>query len=441
MIDRLVILGFGDVTTRYLVPALGELSGAGELPDGFRAVIVGRDDLSDGHLRERLVDALGDAAALADAFSYHRADATDPDALGPLFADQAPTVLYLALPTQVLGDAIDAVTKAGVPDGSRLLVEKPFGLDVASAKDLNDRAQAGFPEEHIVRIDHFLGLQTAHNIVAARFANRIFEPVWHRDHIARVEIVWDETLALEGRAGYYDPAGALRDMVQNHLLQLLCLVAMEPPTSLDPDDLATAKEAVLDAARPWHADLARCSTRARYTAGTVDDHEIPAYADEDGVDAAAGTETFAEITLALDVPRWDGVPFTLRTGKALAEDRHEVVLHVRPSDTLRFEPGAPPVPNQLRLTIDPDRFEVDLQLTAPGGLDDVAPQTLVHELPTPRCGAYALLLRDALRGGRCYAVRDTEVEAAWEVVQPFLDAWANDTVPLREYAAGSAGPT
>lgn len=448
MIDRLVILGMGDVTTRYVVPALGELTAARKLPVDVRVMVVGRHELSSDELREQVTEILGQSDALdpgtrdalADAFSYHRADATDAEALGPLFVDQAPVALYLALPSHVFGPAVEALAQTGVPADSRLLVEKPFGSDTTSARTLNDLAHGAFAEEQIVRIDHFLGLQTAHNVVAVRFANRILEPAWNADHVARVEVVWDETLALEGRAGYYDGAGALRDMVQNHLLQLMCLVAMEPPESLDPADLADAKVAVLRATRPWADDLARCSIRARYTAGTIDGHDIPAYVDEEGVDPAAETETFAEITLAVDTPRWEGVPFTLRTGKALAADRHEVVLHFRPSDEVSFDDGAPSLPNRLRLTIDPDQLALDLRLTAPGDLDDLDAHELVSDLPAPPCGPYALLLRDALEGGRCYSVRDDEVVAQWEVVQPFLDAWAKGEVPLGEYPAGSSGP-
>jgi glucose-6-phosphate 1-dehydrogenase len=196
-------------------------------------------------------------------------------------------VVYLALPPAIFADTIEALVDAGLPEGSRLVVEKPFGTDSASAEQLNDLIHRRFDEQDVFRVDHFLGKQTAHNIIAARFANRILEPVWSTADISKVEVIWDETLALEGRAGYYDGTGAAEDMLQNHLLQLMCLVAMEPPDSLDHSCVADRKVEVLRAARPWSQDLASCSVRARYTAGRSDGDEVPAYVDEEGVDPDA----------------------------------------------------------------------------------------------------------------------------------------------------------
>lgn len=448
MLERLVVLGLGDVTSRYLLPALAQLAEAGELPEGLQVVGASRDDHTTDWFRDHAAEALdahadvGDRARteVLDALSYHRADATDAETLAPIFDDGKPAVIYLALPPTVHPDAVRAIGDVGPPAGSRLVVEKPFGMSATSAAELNDLAHRWFTEDDVFRVDHFLGTQTAHNITAVRFANRILEPVWGHGHVARVEVVWDETLAMEGRAPSYDGTGAARDMLQNHLLQLMCLVAMEPPRSLDRNGLADTKVEVLRATRPWDQDPAANSTRARYTAGEIDGNEIAAYADEDGVEPDSQTETFAEITVAVDTPRWDGVPFTLRSGKALANNRHEVAIHFHPCDHVEFSDHASTAENVLRLTVDPDRIALDLRLSVSGGPDELAARELVHDLPGAPLGPYALLLREALVGEVGFSVRDDEAVAAWKVIEPFLAAWEGDEVPLREYPAGSSGP-
>jgi glucose-6-phosphate 1-dehydrogenase len=448
VIGRLVVIGLGDVTMRYLVPALAELVQAGELDDDFSFVGVGRHDESTDWLREQVAAALRERSdadeeaqqTLVDSMTYRRADATDAESLAAVFDDSGPVVVYLALPPAIFADTIEALVDAGLPEGSRLVVEKPFGTDAASAEQLNDLIHRRFDEQDVFRVDHFLGKQTAHNIIAARFANRILEPVWNHDDISAVEVVWDETLALEGRAGYYDGTGAGKDMLQNHLLQLMCLVAMEPPDSLDHSCVAERKVEVLRAVRPWTQDLASCSVRARYTAGEVDGDEVPAYVDEEGVDPDAATETFAEIVLAIDTPRWHDVPFTLRSGKALATDRHEVAIHFRPCEHLTFSSDSSGEANVLRLRVDPDQLAICLRLSVGGGPDEVSSRELVHGFPEAPLGPYALLLREALIGDAGYSVRDDEAVESWRVIEPFLEAWAEDRVPLLEYPAGSSGP-
>lgn len=448
MISQLVVIGLGDVTMRYLVPALAELVEAGELPDDFSFVGVGRHDESTEWLREKAADALRDRSdadepsqqTLVDSMTYRRGDATDAESLAAIFDDSGPAVVYLALPPAIFADTIEALVDAGLPEGSRLVVEKPFGTDAASAGRLNDLIHRRFDEQDVFRVDHFLGKQTAHNIIAARFANRILEPVWTHADISKVEVIWDETLALEGRAGYYDGTGAAKDMLQNHLLQLLCLVAMEPPDSLDHSCVADRKVEVLRAARPWAQDLASCSVRARYTAGRSDGDEVPAYVDEEGVDPDASTETFAEITLAIDSPRWRDVPFTLRSGKALAADCHEIAIHFRECEYVTFSSDSSSEANVLRLRVDPDQLAISLRLSVGGDPDEVTNRELRHGFPEAPLGPYALLLREALIGDAGFSVRDDEAVESWRVIEPFLDAWAQDHVPMLEYPAGSRGP-
>lgn len=446
-VPRLVVLGLGDVTRRYVIPALAELHAAGDLPDGFRAHLVSRHDVSADELRDTIVAALDEhdsidrdtREAVVAMIAHHEADASDADALRPVVEGDDPVAVYLALPAPVYPDAVGALATIGLPDGSRVVFEKPFGTDLDSAVELNEQLRRCLPDDDVFRVDHFLGKQTVQLIVGTRFANRMVEAAWHADQVERVEIVWDETLALEGRAGFYDRAGALRDMVQNHLMQLFCLVAMEPPATLDADDVADRKVEVLRAARPFDDDLARCATRARYTAGTVRGADVVAYADADGVDPDRRTETFASITLAVDTDRWRGVPFTLRSGKALAHDRHEVVVVFRPGSLCAVAEGTPPT-NELHFQVKPDRLAIELVVGE--GADQLATRAvdLVETLDDSPLGAYSVLLRDVVAGGSNRSVGADEVEAAWRVVAPFLDAFVADDIPLDEYPAGSTGP-
>jgi glucose-6-phosphate 1-dehydrogenase len=268
----------------------------------------------------------------------------------------------------------------------------------------------------------------------------MLEPVWNSTHIDRVEIVWEESLALEGRAGYYDGVGALKDMLQNHLLQLLCLIAMEPPISLGERDLRDRKVDVLRSVRTLATDdVARRSRRARYTAGTISGHPVPAYVDEDGVDAAHRTETFAQIELELDNWRWPGTVFLLRTGKALARDRKEVTVHFREVPHLPLGHHGEPTENVLRFGLEPE--EMTLQLTGTGSrVGTLAPLTMHTELAEPDLPTYAGLLARVLTGDAALSIRGDEAEESWRVVAPVLDAWAKDLVPMEEYPAGSLGP-
>jgi glucose-6-phosphate 1-dehydrogenase len=305
-------------------------------------------------------------------------------------------------------------------------------------------------EEAVFRVDHVLGMATVHNLLGARLANRVVEPLWNSTHVEQIDILWDETLALEGRAGYYDKAGALKDVIQNHLLQILCLVAMEPPASLAAGDLRDCKAEVLRSVRiPGADDVVHRTTRARYTAGVLAPPpegagaDVPAYVDEDGVDPVRDTETFAEIVLALDSPRWSGTRFLLRAGKALSRRRKGVIVRFRPVPSLPFGPETPdPPPNELFLGLDgPESFTLHLTGSAPGPPPHLAPLDLAAELPANELPAYSHVLLHVLEGDSSLSIRGDEAELAWRIVTPIVETWADGKVPLQEYAAGSTGPS
>jgi glucose-6-phosphate 1-dehydrogenase len=351
-----------------------------------------------------------------------------------------PVAAYLALPPAVFPSAVSSLHDAGLPPGSQLALEKPFGVDLDSAAELNRLLAEVLPERAVFRVDHFLAMTTVQNVLGARLANRVLEPIWNSTHIAEVEIIWDESLALEGRAGYYDGVGALKDMLQNHLLQLLCLVAMEPPVSLGERDLRDRKVDVLRSVRPLtDQDVVRRTRRARYRAGRIGDRPVPAYVDEDGVDPGHRTETFAQVELELDNWRWPGTIFRLRTGKALGRDRKEVAVHFRPVPHLPFGHVAEARPNLLRFGLDPE--SLSLELAGLGAhAEMLAPLTLSAQVETPELPPYARLLRAVLTGNAALAIRGDEAEQSWRVVAPVLSGWSKDLVPLQEYPAGSAGP-
>jgi glucose-6-phosphate 1-dehydrogenase len=416
VIDRLVIFGAtGDLSGRFLLPSLATLKARGDLSERFELVGAGREGWDDEEFRswaagwlEREagdVDAAARGAVVGSA-RYASIDLADPASVAGCLAGEGPVAVYLALPPAVFPTAIMALQRAELPEDSLVVVEKPFGEDLEGAQALN-RLLADFVDErHVFRVDHFLAMPTVQNVLATRLGSSRLEPLWNSAHIDEVEIVWNETLALEGRAGYYDHAGALKDMVQNHLLQVLCVVAMEPPDSSGEGDPRDRKVDVLRAVRRFEdADVVGHTRRARYRAGRVGDSDIPAYVDEEGVTPENETETFAEVTLSVDNERWSGTTFRLRTGKALARDRKEVVVH--------FENAEASVPNPLRFELEPE---------------DVEPS---------ENAAYERILLDVLNGNTALSVRGDEAEEAWRVVTPILDGWSRGVAPLEEYDAGA----
>jgi glucose-6-phosphate 1-dehydrogenase len=373
---------------------------------------------------------------------YAAADVTSPDALRSVLDTAAPpVVVYLALPHTLFAPVITALGRIGLPAGSRLVVEKPFGTDLEDARRLNRLVLAVLDESGVFRVDHFLAKQTVLNLLGLRFANRIFEPVWHAGHVERVDIVFDETLGLEGRAGYYDGAGALLDMVQNHLLQLLCLVAMEPPTSLGERDLRDRKLDVLRAVRSLdQAEVVAGTVRARYTAGRVQGRELPAYVDEPGVRPDRGTETFAQVRFFVDNWRWAGVPFVLRSGKALGRDRREVAVTFRRVPHQTFGADEPAPADVLRLGLDPDRIALEVNLNGAGDPFDLERADLAAEFPPVELPPYSQLLAAVLAGDPTLSIRGDEAEESWRVIEPILRVWSAGAVPLQAYPAGSDGP-
>jgi glucose-6-phosphate 1-dehydrogenase len=442
VIDRLAVLGAGgDLTRRYLLPALADLHARGRLPDGFRVVAVERDSGAEA-FRQKAAEALARFAgqipedarrAFVSELGHATADAGSAEDLArALRPEEGPLAVYLALPPAVFESAIRALAAAGLSRESSIVVEKPFGEGVESARRLNDLLTEVVPESHVHRVDHFLALQTFQNILGLRFANRVFEPVWTSRHVERVEIRWDETLGLEGRAGYYDRAGALRDVVQNHLLQLLCLVAMEPPATLDERDLRDRKVELLRAVRrPTPEEVERGSVRARYAG----------YAEEPGVDPALGTETFAAVDLAVDNWRWAGVPFRLRTGKRLARDRFEIAVHFRPVPHLVFGGAAAPEPNVLRFQVEPDRLALGIAVNGEGDPFTLETAELALDLAPAELPVYAGVLLAVLERDARLSIRGDEAEESWRIVEPILEEWGRGRPPLVEYPPGSDGPS
>jgi len=450
MIRKLAILGAtGDLTARYLLPGLAALRAAGELSDNFQLVAVGREHWTDETFRnwaaaqlDRHATELPAAAkrTVAATSRYHQADVTDASSMTAVIQGPESLAAYLALPPSVFPGAVRALHRAGTPPGSIVVLEKPFGEDLGGATELNRLLSSLYPEQAIFRVDHFLAMTTVQNILGTRLANRVLEPIWNSAHISRVDIIWDESLALEGRAGYYDGVGALKDMLQNHLLQLLCLVAMEPPISLGDRDLRDRKVDALRAIRPLRPDEAvRWTCRARYTGGQIGGQAVPAYAEEEGVDPEHRTETFAEAHFELDNWRWAGTIFQLRTGKALHRDRKEVAVHFRPVPHLPFEHQGQARPNVLRFGLEPESVVLELTGTGPR-TGTLVPLTLATHLAPAELPPYAQLLLDILTGSSALSIRADEAEESWRVVTPVLDAWSKELVPLQEYAAGSDGP-
>jgi glucose-6-phosphate 1-dehydrogenase len=450
MISRLAIFGAtGDLTGRYLLPGLAALRAAGHLGDDFRLTGAAREGWDTAEFQRWAAGQLSRHAghlpasatqAIVSTARYQQADVTDPASVAAVIDGEGPVAAYLALPPAVFPAAVSALHDAGLPPGSRIVLEKPFGEDLHSAIELNRLLAEVVPERAVFRVDHFLAMTTVQNLLGTRLANRVLEPIWNSAHIAEIDIVWDESLALEGRAGYYDGVGALKDMLQNHLLQLLCLVAMEPPVSLGERDLRDRKMDVLRSVRPLtDANVAQRTRRGRYLAGRIGDRQVPAYAGEEGVDPARRTETFAEIELELDNWRWPGTVFRLRTGKALRRDRMEVAVHFRHVPHLPFGHTGEAHPNVLRFGLDPENLT--LELTGIGArARTLVPLTLTARLDPPELPAYGRLLLDVLDGNAALSIRDDEAEESWRVVTPVLSAWSKDLVPLEEYPAGSDGP-
>jgi glucose-6-phosphate 1-dehydrogenase len=470
----LVIFGAaGDLTRRLLMPSLYNLAEDGLLPEAFAIVGVARTDVSLEELREQFRTSIRaseegrvDEARLEwlmSRVSYVRTDFADADGWDRLatgLADIESTagtrgncLYYLATaPEQFLLVCERLAERALLQQDSsvwrRVIVEKPFGHDLASARELNARLRALTDERQIYRIDHYLGKETVQNILVFRFGNGIFEPVWNRRYIDHVQITVAEMVGVEGRGAYYDQTGALRDMVPNHLFQLLSFTAMEPPSSFSATALHNEQLKVLESVDPLRREDCGVTTlRAQYTSGAIGGVAVSAYRDEPRVGLDSSTETYAALRLSVDNWRWAGVPFYLRTGKRLAVKTSEVVIQFRHAPLLLFRHASVELPsaNRLILSIQPDE-SISLELVAkvPGPRVIVSPVHMRFEYEDyfglDRHTGYETLLYDAMTGDRTLFKRSDIIEAGWAIVQPILDAWAQNTCDLAVYPAGSDGP-
>lgn len=448
--QTLLILGAsGDLTARLLLPGLGALIADQTGPDLF-LVGCGIDDWDDERWRSVVSKSFAEDGATGNRVDevaaeaiYMKADVTDGAALGKLLdACKGQVTIFFALPPPVTVMACEALTGIELPENLRLVLEKPFGTDAKSAEALNTLLNRLVPEERVHRVDHFLGLSTVLNIVGLRFANRILEPVLDSDNVESVDIVWDEDLGLEGRAGYYDWAGAMVDMIQSHLLQVLSIMAMEAPPSMGSRNFRDSTSQILRATRIWGDDPVRFSRRARYTAGEIDGRKLPAYADEEGIDPERETETLAELVLAIDTWRWAGVPFRVRSGKAIGQPRKEAVITFK-------QPSWTPVgltgtdrPDRLHIGLGfgSDELRLDLNINGPGDPLELDPVTLEAHFGAGELPEYGQVLKGVLEGDPTLNVRGDSAIDCWRIIEPVQRAWKSGEVPLGEYAAGSSGP-
>jgi glucose-6-phosphate 1-dehydrogenase len=453
----------GDLTQRKLVPALFSLFLKGRV-EHLRVIGFARREWTTGSFRAMVRSALDGeefAAAvpsLKDAFAvkaeFIRSDFDDPAGYAALrdgYPEPPNRLFYLATPPDACARIVHHLRAAGLADPSRgfsrIIAEKPFGRDLESARALNADMAGAFAEEQVFRIDHYLGKETVQNIMLLRFGNGIFEPVWNNRYVDHVQITMAETLGVEGRGGYYEGAGALRDMVQNHMLQLLCLVAMEPPVDLRPDSVRGEKLKVLRSLVPIDAASVGAETvRGQYAAGTAGGSAVPGYRQEPGVDPSSTVETYAAMRVHLASWRWSGVPFLLRTGKRLSRRATEISLHFRRPPVRLFAEGAAPPPDTLVFRIQPrEGIMLGFNAKVPGPTTDMRTVAMDFsygsafgdELPE----AYERLLLDAMTGDATLFMRRDEIEASWEFVTGVLEGWSTSGAPpLVPYRAGTQGP-
>ena len=461
--DLVIFGGTGDLAMRKLLPALFNRHLAGQIRLGSRIVGAAREALDDDGYRTMVRDALDQATESTpeqrDAFlamvGYRALDARNEEGWGSLagLLGERPDnirVFYLSTSPELFVDICARLARHGLNQGAaRVVLEKPIGRDLASANRINDDVGRVFSESQTYRIDHYLGKETVQNLLALRFGNALFEPLWNAGHVDHVQITVAETLGLGRRAGYYDRAGALRDMVQNHILQLLCMVAMESPISLAPDALRDEKLKVLRALKPIDAgNAAQLTVRGQYRAGAIDGQSVSGYLDELAGPVKSDTGTFVAIKAEIGNWRWAGVPFYLRTGKRLPERVSEIVVAFKPVPYSIFTGSAGTLAqNKLVLRLQPDEG-VKLWLTikdpGPGGLrlrHVPLDMSFAEAFGVQQPDAYERLILDVVRGNPTLFMRRDEVEAAWRWIDPILAAWAAAGESPRLYPAGSWGPS
>ncbi|KQV80299.1 glucose-6-phosphate dehydrogenase [Massilia sp. Root351] len=462
--DLVLFGGSGDLSMRKLLPAMYSRDVCGDLPPTARIICVGRQESS----QEEFINVVNTTskplikspevtpeawARFTARIVYVSLNATDAGTYGALVdslrEDPAITrVYYLATPPAIFSQICDNLKDNGlVTKNSRVVLEKPLGRDLASAKQINAEVGQVFEESQIYRIDHYLGKETVQNLLALRFGNILFEPLWRREWISDVQITIAEKLGVGNRIGYYDTSGALRDMLQNHLLQLLCIVAMEPPTSIAPDAVRDEKLQVLRSLKKFTpATLAQNIVRGQYRAGHVDGQAVPGYRDEPDAPQKSRTETFVAMKAEIDTWRWAGVPFYLRTGKRMADSLAEIVVRFKQIPHSIFnQPTNSFQPNCLVIRLQPDEgLRMNLMAKTPGEGMRLKPAELELDFretfKSPRMDAYERLLLDVLRGQLTLFMRGDELEAAWEWVEPILNHWEQDEGAPTPYASGTWGP-
>jgi len=469
--DLILFGGTGDLVWRKIMPALFQAFRHGSLPAGGRIVGVARDDLSDDQYRT-LIKARFDHVELAKRpseeefsrfaalLSYLRMDLSNPADYANLAArlQQRPAdvvVMYVATAPSLFTTVCEQIAAAGLNGPqTRVVLEKPLGHDLASNRAINQTVRSVLQEDQIFRIDHYLGKPSVQNLFALRFGNSLFEPLWRRETIANIQITIAEDLGVEKRGAFYDSTGALRDMVQNHALQLLCAIGMEPPINSHADAIRDEKLKVLRSLKAWTPEtLSQHVVRGQYAAGSIDGEAVPAYRDEKGVDPDSTTETFVALRTEIANWRWAGVPFYIRTGKRLAGRDAHIEVNFRPAPHAIFKSPLTEsnVGNRLVINLQP-KDGLELHLLAQGahqrhdrGTPTLAPVQLDLDFDkrfgSERVGAYERLLLDVIAGRLNLFVRSDEQEEAWRWVEPILDAWSSQPAGPRPYAAGTWGPS
>ncbi len=466
--------GSGDLAWRKLIPALYNLYLDNWLNKDFRIICTGRSKISDAVFAKRLKEGIDKFSRSGktkkeawDKFSKY-IDYVDADFTKPTFYNylkkeiaafekrtKCPVnkIYYMAVPPPFFEPIAEMIGKAGLASDCkycRLVIEKPFGTDLESAKSLNESLLKIFSEDQLYRIDHYLGKETVQNILAFRFANALFEPIWNRNFIDHIQITVAEDIGIEDRGNYYEKSGLLRDMIQNHLMQLLCLIGMEPPVSFDANEVRNKKADVLHAVRRIKKeDVHEYAVRGQYAAGWIKGKKVKAYRQENNVDPHSNTETFAAVKLYIDNWRWSGVPFYIRSGKRLEEKFSAITIQFKPVPHQSFPEAAAEnwQPNRMVLNLQPDMgIRIRFQAKVPGLQMKLNPVEMLFDYSDTYSGTgtpegYETLLLDVIEGDPTLFMRADQVEAAWEIVMPILENWQeNPPTNFPNYKAGSYGP-